>query len=302
MGTGLYVHVPYCRRRCPYCDFNVWVDSKAPWEHLAEAIICDLESRAPSYPARFDSVYFGGGTPSLAPTLFFESVLDAAQRLGPIAPGAEVTVEIEPDTVGRERLREWRTLGFNRASLGWQSTHDSLLRTLGRGHSARSSQRMVDDVRDAGFENVSVDLIFAVPGQSLQQLDQDLDAVVGLAPPHVSLYALTFEPNTEFERRRQQGRLLPVDEPSELEMMDHITSRLTAAGFAHYEVSNYAQPGYEARHNSSYWAGKPYLGVGPGAHSYLPNPLGASRWESRRNPGAYIATQDFEWQEALSLR
>ncbi len=303
MGTGLYVHVPYCRHRCPYCDFNVWIDKRAPWDELARAIVADLERHAPRFPMPFDTVYFGGGTPSLAPASFVETILSAARGLG-VRGEAEITMEIEPSTIERTALRARLALGVNRASLGWQSTHDRLLRTLGRMHDAQASARMAEDVSAAGFENISVDLIFAVPGQSMAELEADLDAIDRLDPEHVSLYALTFEEGTEFERRRRQGRLAPVDDELELAMMNRIEERLLSSGYGHYEISNYAKPGREARHNSAYWQGAPYLGVGPGAHSHLPFETGARRWEALRSPGAYIESRGgaYEWQEELTER
>lgn len=302
MGAGLYVHVPYCRHRCPYCDFNVWVDRSAPWTGLTAAMVRDIEARAPELATPFRSVYFGGGTPSLAPASLFSACLDAARGQAGLLDSAEITMEIEPDTIDRTRLRELVALGINRASLGWQSTHDRLLKVLGRGHRAEAGRRMVDDARAAGFHSVSIDLIFAVPGQTMAELEADLNAVLEFEPEHISLYALTFEPDTEFEKRRIAGRITPADNDLEAAMMVRIEERLVRAGYSHYEVSSYAKDGHEAVHNSGYWSGEPYLGVGPGAHSYLPDPPGARRMMTRRRPGAYIESSDFEWQELLTPR
>ncbi|MEO1171711.1 MAG: radical SAM family heme chaperone HemW, partial [Myxococcota bacterium] len=254
MDAGLYVHVPYCRHRCPYCDFNVWIDKHAPWAALADATVGDIGRRAAEFPYRFRSVYFGGGTPSLAPNAFFARVLEAADQVLGLQGSAEVTMEIEPDTISAARLRELVALGVNRASLGWQSSHDRLLKVLGRGHRADAAFRMFEDARNAGFDSVSIDLMFAVPGQTLAELDADLDRIVALSPDHVSLYALTFEPDTEFERRRRRGRLVPTEDDLEAEMMEHIESRLISAGYHHYEVSSYAKAGHAAVHNSGYWS------------------------------------------------
>ncbi|MEM6733009.1 MAG: coproporphyrinogen-III oxidase family protein, partial [Myxococcota bacterium] len=272
-----------------------------PWDALAHAIALDLRSRASHFPGPLRSVYFGGGTPSLAPASFFETVLETARETLGIADGAEVTMEIEPDTIDPSELEERVRLGVNRASLGWQSTHKRLLRVLGRGHDTQASAEMVRAARAAGFQSLSVDLIFAVPGQRMDELDADLDAIVALDLDHVSLYALTIEPNTEFDRRRAKGRLTPVDEARELEMMRRIEERLLDVGYCHYEVSNYAKPGRAARHNSGYWLGLPYLGVGPGAHSYLPKATSARRWEGLREPDRYIRTsgREVEWEEQL---
>lgn len=261
-------------------------------------MVRDLRASMNRFSTPFRSVYFGGGTPSLAPASVFAAILDHA----PIDAEAEVTIEIEPDTISRQRLRELVELGVNRASLGWQSTHDRLLKKLGRGHDAAAASRMFGDARAVGFRSVSIDLIFAVPGQRMADLDLDLDAVVAMAPEHVSLYALTFEPGTEFDARRRSGRLIPTDEDLELAMMNRISERLIDAGYRHYEVSNFAQPGFEAVHNGGYWAGLPYLGVGPGAHSYLPHARGASRWMTAKDPSRYERDASVEWQEELTPR
>lgn len=285
---GLYVHVPYCRHRCPYCNFNVWIDRHAPWSDLTDAVINELDARAQAFPGTLRSVYFGGGTPSLAPPRFFERVLKFADATFGLSAAAEITVEIEPDTISEEALRQLYGLGINRASLGWQSTHDVLLRRLGRGHDALAAMEMARRVTASGFESVSVDLMFGVPDQSIEQLEEDIDRLLELESGHVSLYELTIEPDTEFQVRFDRGRLRPPPEEHVLAMMDRIDERLRDAGYRNYEVSSYAKPGYEAVHNSGYWHGAPYLGVGPGAHSFRPGEDIGWRWESLRAPGRFL--------------
>ncbi len=286
---GVYVHVPWCKHVCPYCDFNVYVARRADWAGLSEALPAELAARAPAFGAHhaIDSVYFGGGTPSLAPLEVLERVLASVRaRFG--AP-AEVTLEVEPRTVDAARLRALRGLGVTRLSLGWQSTHDRLLRVLGRGHSADDSARLLAMAREAGFDNVSLDLIFAVPGESMDDLERDLDAVTALAPEHVSLYALTYHEGTELFRRREAGRIVAVEEELELQMMLRIEERLGAAGYEHYEVSNYARPKKRSLHNQIYWKGGEYLGIGPGAHSFSRQGWERGwRWEAVRSPEAYV--------------
>jgi len=274
-GFGVYVHVPYCRRICPYCDFNVHIARRADWEGLARGMGAELVARsAPFAGLLASSLYFGGGTPSLAPVALLDGVREAvAARFG-LAADAEVTVEVDPATLARDGFAALRRLGVTRVSLGWQSTHDRLLRVLGRGHAALESREAYEGARAAGFEDVSIDLIFAVPGQTMADLDRDLDEIEQLAPDHVSLYAFTYHEGTELFRRRAQGRVVPVTEELELEMMLRIEARLVGAGFEHYEVSNYARPGKRSRHNMLYWgaqlrargvAARLAVGVGAGA-------------------------------------
>ena len=290
-GFGVYVHIPYCRRICPYCDFNVHIARRADWEGLARGMGAELVARsAPFAGLLASSLYFGGGTPSLAPVALLDGVREAvAARFG-LAADAEVTVEVDPATLARDGFAALRRLGVTRVSLGWQSTHDRLLRVLGRGHAALESREAYEGARAAGFEDVSIDLIFAVPGQTMADLDRDLDEIEQLAPDHVSLYAFTYHEGTELFRRRAQGRVVPVTEELELEMMLRIEARLVGAGFEHYEVSNYARPGKRSRHNMLYWRGGRYLGVGPGAHSFARDGWRRGwRWESVRAPAAYVA-------------
>jgi oxygen-independent coproporphyrinogen-3 oxidase len=237
-----------------------------------------------------DSVYFGGGTPSLAPLEMIEGVKEEVGLVGRVVAGAEVTVEVDPATLEAGGYVGLRAAGVTRISLGWQSTHDELLRVLGRGHSAAESEEAYRFARAAGFDDVSIDLIFAVPGERLEHLARDLDAIERLGPDHVSLYALTYHEGTELFRRREQKRVVPVEDDLEAEMMAYIEQRLGAAGYEHYEVSNYARPGKRSRHNQLYWHGGRYLGVGPGAHSFARRGWEEGwRWESVREPGRYAA-------------
>lgn len=292
---GVYVHVPFCPYVCPYCDFNVLVRRAPPWEAFVAALRRELEARASIFAGQaLESLYFGGGTPSLAPPWWIASVKQAVEeRFGPV-PG-EITLEANPGTLDAEKLAGYRAAGVNRVSLGWQSTNDRLLQTLGRGHSAEESRAAAALVRAAGVPELSVDLIFAVPGQSLADLEHDLDELERLAPEHVSLYGLTYHERTRFQRWRDTGRLVPVDEELEVRMMARIDERLRAAGYEHYEVSNFARPGHRAVHNSSYWTGAPYLGLGPGAHSFAREGWERGwRWEGTRRAERYIAA----WEHA----
>ncbi len=286
---GVYVHIPYCPAVCPYCDFNVAVRSQPPWSDFVAAIANELEQRRPELDGRLQSIYFGGGTPSLAPPETIAAIIDAVRDSLQGDP-REVTLEANPGTVTRASLAGYRAAGVNRVSLGWQSTHDHLLVLLGRTHDAAASRAAAIAVREAGFAAMSIDLIFAVPGQSMEDLEVDLDAVLAMSPEHVSLYGLTYHEGTPFFRARARGTVTPVDEATEAAMFTRIAERLTGSAYRHYEVSNFAKPGHEAVHNASYWQGTPYLGLGPGAHSFVRDGWTSGvRWESVRNPERYLA-------------
>jgi oxygen-independent coproporphyrinogen-3 oxidase len=300
-GFGLYVHVPFCASKCPYCDFNSQVMAEPPWDGWGAAVISEMRARVQLFAGQpLSSLYFGGGTPSLAPVEVVARVVEAARALADWSPDAEVTLEANPADLGRRDCERLISLGINRLSLGWQSTHDELLQRLGRRHSREQASDALVAARRAGFDNVSIDLMFAVPGQSLGDLEADLTALEEAAPEHVSIYALTWHEGTPFESRRCAGELVPVSEDLEVEMMARIDERLCAAGFEHYEVSNYARPGRRARHNSLYWSGAAYLGVGPGAHSFVREEWRRGwRWESIRDPQAHMRAWSEEREAGL---
>jgi len=288
-GVGVYLHVPFCLSRCPYCDFNTAVVEAPPCQACGAALDRELAVRAELFggvPLR--SVYFGGGTPSLAPAPWIATRLAAITDHFPSEERLEITVEANPGSIDAHGLRALAAAGVNRLSIGWQSTHDSLLATLGRKHTAADSRALLEAAR-AQFDNIGVDLIFAVPGQTMAMLDADLEQLLAYRPQHLSIYALTFHTGTPFERWRRKGLLHAASEELEVAMMERIETRLTDAGYDHYEVSNYALPGSAAVHNSLYWLGAPYLGLGPGAHSFLREGWDrGQRWENRRDTEQYL--------------
>ena len=289
---ALYVHVPWCRHVCPYCDFNVYAAAEPPEPAYVEAVAAELGAwagRAPCRGRRAKSVYLGGGTPSLLSPAAIATVLEAVGRGFGIASGAEVTLEANPGTVTRERLAGYRAAGVNRLSLGAQSFHAGHLRTLGRDHTAADIRAAAEAARAAGFANLSLDLIFAVPGQTLADWEDDLGAALALAPEHVSAYALTYEPGTPFHAWRASGRLRPVDEDGEAAMAERTVERLAAAGYERYEISSFTRPGFASRHNTSYWDGSDYLGLGAGAHSFSAEPAPGRRWANERLPERYVS-------------
>jgi oxygen-independent coproporphyrinogen-3 oxidase len=288
---SLYVHLPWCRHVCPYCDFNVYAAAAPPEEPYVAGLLAELGARADVAPwagRRVQTVYLGGGTPSLFSPAAIATVLTAVDRRFGILPGAEVTIEANPGTVTTESLAAYRAAGVNRVSLGAQSFHPGHLRTLGRDHEPADTRAAVAAAHAAGLANVSLDLIFAVPGETPAEWEQDLAAAIGLAPTHVSAYSLTYEDGTPFHAWRARGRLVPVAHDDEALMAEAAVNRLEAAGYAHYEISSYARPGYAGRHNIAYWDGADYLGIGAGAHSFSREASPGRRWMNERLPDRYL--------------
>ncbi|WP_216645098.1 radical SAM family heme chaperone HemW [Halomonas sp. THAF5a] len=297
MATGLpslslYVHVPWCVRKCPYCDFNshgVGRGAELPEEAYLAALIADLEADLPLAAGReLVSIFIGGGTPSLMSAGFYERLLDAvAQRL-PLAGDIEITLEANPGTLERGRFAGYRSAGINRLSLGVQSFQAAQLSALGRIHSGDDARAAFDEARRAGFDNLNLDLMHGLPGQTPALALADLEQALALAPEHLSWYQLTLEPNTEFH---SYPPVLPEEETL-WDIQDAGHERLEAAGFSRYEISAYARPGRASRHNLHYWRFGDYLGIGAGAHGKLslPAPEGLDierRWKSRR-PEDYL--------------
>jgi oxygen-independent coproporphyrinogen-3 oxidase len=284
---GLYLHIPFCLARCGYCDFNTYLYEAALAREYAAALRAEIAAwgRRPELTGRrAATVFLGGGTPSLLSPDEVAGILGVVRRAFGLLPKAEVTLEANPGTVDAAKLRGYRGAGVNRLSLGVQAFQDHLLRRAGRDHTADDARGAVADARAAGFQNVSLDLIFALPEQRLAEWAASLDEAAALAPEHLSTYGLTYEEGTPFFRDRAAGRITPVDEATEAAMFDLAIARLTAAGYEHYEISNFARPGYRSAHNQTYWRCGDYLGLGAGAHSCL----GGRRFFNRRLPREYI--------------
>ncbi|MEW5893846.1 MAG: radical SAM family heme chaperone HemW [Pseudomonadota bacterium] len=262
----LYIHIPWCVRKCPYCDFNSHAQrGTLPEAAYVEALSRDLESALPMIWGRpIEAVFFGGGTPSLFSPEAIDAILTRVRTLTRLNPLAEITLEANPGTFERERFQGYRAAGVNRLSLGIQSFNDEHLHALGRIHSAAEAIRAAETAL-ALFDNVNLDLMYALPGQTLEQAEADLKQALALAPPHLSAYHLTLEPNTAFAA---QPPVLP-DEEAAADMQERIEARLLEAGYRHYETSAFAQPGRHCRHNLNYWLFGDYLGIGAGAHAKL---------------------------------
>ena len=289
---GIYVHCPYCRAKCPYCDFNVAIyraDRLAPFVAALRAELQRYAALPWAGRVRAGSLFFGGGTPSLLPAEAVAAVVSNARAGLGLEADAEVTLEANPEGLDRDRLRAFRGAGVTRLSLGVQALDDALLRRLGRTHSAADAEAAFRAARAAGFEDVSVDLLYACPGQDLATWVRTLDTALAWAPEHLSAYALTLEPATPFSRRPPVG--LP-DEDLQVAQFDALVERTARAGLARYEVSNFARPGRRSRHNLGYWHRGDYLGLGPGAHGAL----GALRyWTQRSEPRWRAATLGGGW-------
>ena len=297
--VGIYVHVPFCERVCPYCDFAVvGVRTLAPEREAwyVDALLAELDARrAPFSGRRLASLYLGGGTPSLLTGEGVDRIRAGVfEAFPPDAP--EITLEMNPGTVERERLSDFRAAGVNRVSLGVQSFTDATLKRLGRMHGAGEARRTLDAARSAGFAALSIDLIFAAPGQHLADVEFDLTEALAFAPEHVSAYELTVEPGTPFERAEGRGQLDRADEAEVVEMMGAVEHQLAAAGLARYETSSYARPGSEAVHNRRYWERRPVLGLGVAAVSSDPPESHAPYGRRRSNP------RDLETWQAAALR
>ena len=282
---ALYVHVPWCVRKCPYCDFNSHAaPADLPEEAYVDALIADLETALPSiWGRKVGTVFIGGGTPSLFAARSIERLLSAVRARLPLAPDAEVTLEANPGTFEREKFAGYFAAGVNRLSLGVQSFDDRFLRALGRVHGADEARRAAEAALMI-FGNVNFDLMFALPDQTLADARRDVAAALAFAPPHLSFYHLTLEPNTLFHRHPPP---LPDDEAA-ADIEDAIVETLASARYAHYETSAHARPGFECRHNVNYWRFGDYVGIGAGAHSKLSFPGRVVRQLRWKQPRQYL--------------
>ena len=287
---GLYLHVPYCRVRCGYCDFNTYtadelrgtnqssyIDTALTELALAERVMSDLDAKR-----EVSTVFFGGGTPTILPTSDLVRALDGMRSAFGFAEGAEVTTEANPDSIDAAGLRELADGGFTRVSFGMQSAVPHVLRTLDRTHDPARVPKVVEWAREAGLE-VSIDLIYGTPGETLDDWQQSLEAAISYETDHLSAYSLIVEDGTAMARNIRAGRVPEIDEDLQADMYELADARLAAAGYEWYEISNWAQNGLVSRHNLSYWQGADWWGIGPGAHSHV----GGVRWWNVKHPSAY---------------
>jgi oxygen-independent coproporphyrinogen-3 oxidase len=291
---GVYVHFPFCGVHCPYCDFAVEVRAEIPHDEYADAVIAEIAARRGWFAgtAGLTSIYFGGGTPGLwRPDALGRVIVAACAGFGdPDRAALEITVEANPGEIDTDQLRALRAAGVNRLSLGLQSTDDRLLKTLGRNHAAAAGATAVEAARAAGFDNLSLDLMFGVPGQTFDDWKRSVAAALALSPEHVSAYALTIERGTPFGSLARAGRLPRPDDEATAAMFTWAQAAFADAGLAQYEISSYARAGRRARHNALYWTGAPYLGVGASASSFRPLDDGSGwRFANPRAVATYLA-------------
>jgi oxygen-independent coproporphyrinogen-3 oxidase len=285
MAAGVYLHIPFCKSRCSYCDFatDVYRDSDTV-ERYVDALCMEIASWQPSAKIQADSVYFGGGTPSLLNARQVEHILGAVHDAFSIEPDAEVTMEMNPATVTTASLSEYRDLGVNRASFGVQTFNDRELKLLARGHDANDARATFEMLRSAGYDNISLDLIAGLPGQSVRQWRRNIAEAIAMAPEHLSLYLLEVHEGTPLAEQIRSGRRPAPDDDTAAEMYEIMVDELDAAGYEQYEISNFAREGRRSRHNSKYWLLDPVYGFGVSAHSFD----GTERYANHRDTNRYV--------------
>ena len=292
----LYVHIPFCLKICPYCSFYKEASDKNKTQRFLDALLAELDLESARHPLQPQTIFFGGGTPSALSTPQLEYLLAGMRERLDLSALTEWTLEMNPATVSLEKARRLRALGVNRISMGVQSWDAALLAVLGRVHTAEQAERSYELLREAGFDNVNLDLMFAIPTQTLAQWEATLEKTIALGPEHLSAYCLTYEEDTAFFRRFQSGEYAQSKE-WDADLFDLTLDRLEAAGYEGYEISNHARPGRECLHNLAYWQGADYLGLGPSAFSTC----GPSRWQNVADSQEYAA-RIFSGQSAVGFR
>lgn len=263
---GLYIHVPFCKSKCYYCDFISFANKEMCFEEYIEAVIKEINyTDLSKYYIR--TVYIGGGTPSILDSRYIVKVLSEIKLH--VDNDAEITIEVNPGTVNKEKLKDYKEAGVNRLSIGLQSTNDNLLKEIGRIHKYEDFLKVYEEAREIGFKNINVDLIFGLPNQSIEMLEESVKKVIELKPEHISVYSLILEEGTKIYNMVAEGKIELPSEKLERRMYWTVKEMLEEAGYIHYEISNFAKPGYESRHNSDCWEQKEYIGIGTAAHSYL---------------------------------
>jgi oxygen-independent coproporphyrinogen-3 oxidase len=282
--AGIYVHIPFCKQACHYCDFH-FSTNLSDQEQLSAAICQEIEIRKDYLEGEeINTIYFGGGTPSLLTGIELGRIMQSIHNNFVVQQSAEITLEANPGDLTPAKLAELNSFGINRLSIGIQSFHDPVLRYLNRDHNAASAVASVENARAAGINNISIDLIYSIPNQSDDEWRSNIVKAIALKPEHISAYSLTIEPKTVFGNWASRKKLTPVDDDVAARQFEILVDELERAGYDHYEVSNFSRAGFYSRHNSSYWNGAKYLGVGPAAHSYD----STSRQSNVRNNATYV--------------
>jgi oxygen-independent coproporphyrinogen-3 oxidase len=282
--AGLYIHVPFCRQACYYCDFHFSTNTTYRPEMIASLVTEMRLQQAYLSGEPLETIYFGGGTPSLLDENELTAIVAAVRECFTVESDAEITVEANPDDLTTDKLKTLSRIGVNRLSIGIQSFHDAALTFFNRAHNAADSSRCLSDAREAGFTNISIDLIYGIPGQGDRIWRENIAKACSFSPEHISAYALTIEEKTVFGRRYARGQFTPTTEEQVATQFELLMEEMRGRGYEHYEISNFSRPGWRSRHNTSYWEQKPYLGIGPSAHSYD----GRSRQHNVANNSLYI--------------
>ncbi|MEX2597061.1 MAG: radical SAM family heme chaperone HemW [Salibacteraceae bacterium] len=279
--AGIYIHIPFCKQACSYCDFH-FSTNQALRQALVDALCKEITLRKSELNTRVETIYFGGGSPSILNNRELSQIFEALQNAFDLSHAKEITLESNPDDHSQEKLELWKSLGINRLSIGIQSFINRDLKLMNRAHNAKEAVSCIEKAKSAGFHSMSIDLIYGIPGQSLEEWQQNIDQAIALSPEHISAYCLTIEAKTALDHQIKQNIIAEKsDEQIEAEYL-FLHHKLTKAGFNHYEISNFCKPGKEAMHNSNYWNGKPYLGIGPAAHSFDGNVKRS--WNIANNP------------------
>lgn len=307
MCHAVYIHIPFCIRKCSYCDFNSTAAPEIPIEHYVELLKKEISSARSLKD--ISTIYFGGGTPSLLPPVAVAAIIGEIRNCYGLLTDAEITLEANPGTITQSSLEGYLAGGVNRLSIGVQSLDDRELELLGRIHTAGEARAAIAAARAAGFANIGIDLIHSLPGQSVEGWLGTLEAVIALKPVHISAYGLTIEPGTPLFASLEAGEIEALDDERSAEMFELTSARLTQAGYEHYEISNYAQPGYRSRHNQIYWQRGSYRGFGAAAHSFLRTPQYGVRWANpvelisyarQVNTGSFPESEHLEKQDAMA--
>lgn len=268
---GIYIHIPFCVKKCSYCDFVSFCSDEKTWKQYTNAVVCEIENKKIENSKKVTTIYIGGGTPSLIPENYIVKIINTVKSRFKIEESAEITIEVNPGTVTEKKLVAYKNVGINRISIGLQSAEDRILKLIGRIHNYQTFLSTYNLTRNIGFENINVDLMLAIPTQTKEELLNTLNKVIELKPNHISLYSLIVEENTEIKKALEVGKLEYVDEKVEREMYWKTKRILEKNGYFHYEISNFAKRGFESKHNMDCWNQEEYIGFGIAAHSYINN-------------------------------
>ena len=277
--AGIYIHIPFCRKACHYCNFHFSTSAKQTVD-MTKAICKEATLRKQYINEPVTTIYFGGGTPSLLSIEELEELLGTFKSLFAIEDDAEITLETNPDDINAAKLNAWKNIGINRLSIGVQSFFEEDLKWMNRAHNARQANECIQLAQQAGFNNITIDLIYGTPTLSDEKWQQNVETAFQFGVPHLSCYALTVEPKTALEKLIETNKLAPVDPEKQSRQFELLMDWTNAAGYEHYEISNFAKPGFRSKHNSSYWQGTSYIGLGPSAHSFTGN---SRQWNIANN-------------------